>query len=770
MSFWNELRKRRVPHILLAFAGTVWAITEVVSFSVQRYGIADAWVDRVLLGGIAALPLVAGLTWRIGADGEITWRRRDGLFGIANILLVLGAVWALPNTTVEAPAPIEVAGPAEPTTIPRKPNLLIGAVRTADQDTEALNIAFALPALIETDLQYETGLLSTSFISLGPRSVIATLTSQGITEPRKADSGAWRLAAKSARVDALLLGDLRHEGDQWILSLVLTRWHDKEVRDTIEVKSRDPVELVDLAASAIRGKMMTGDNSQTGEDPSFATISSELWPALLGYAQAREALEVHSRPAKALKSLDEVLAKAPTFAVARWYRLRAQYALGQFDEMKSGMEMLTRQIAQLPLTTRFQLQLFEARLRNDRNAETEVLKLWVTSDPAAPEPLFALAEQDYRNEGSEASLLALTELARRAPTVDQILRVASKHEERGDAAAARKLREEAMKRRPTEPDAWIRQAQADEQSGRLDDAEAAYRKAQVLSPNNRVPPAGLLRIRFARGDYDGALKDAATQRERSTHPASSLASALEHVSLLNRLGRHAEAVAILETIYAEQSSTMSPTDRANQLDGAMADAIALARGYDAAKQFVDEHLQIADPEWRAYFSLQLQLRAAVASENFGAAVDLEPQIDESYRAAGFPLAISMQRVRAFLALANGPVDPTNVATMQAAEELIDSDIRKGELTPENRLSLHIMVLPALVDAGRLDIATPWLDQAMALRPNEPTLLLLKAEQLRASGDLAAARTLLEPMRPWIEKADNTSLLRQRFERVAAAID
>ncbi|MBK8283417.1 MAG: tetratricopeptide repeat protein [Ahniella sp.] len=756
--------------MLLASAGTVWALTEVVQFSVQRYGVPDVWVDRVLLGGLLALPLVAWLTWRIGAEGEIVWRRRDGAFGIANVLLVLGAVWALPNSSVDPPAPAEVAVLAEPATIPRKPSLLIGAVRTGDEDTLAQDLAFALPTLIETDLQYETGLLSSSFVSLGPRSVLATLAAQGITDPRKADAGAWRLVAKSVRVDAMLVGDLIRVGDEWVLSLVLTRWQEKEIRDTFEVKSRQPAELVDLAASAVRNKMLTDATSLAGEDPSFTSISSELWPALLGYARAREALEIQSRPAEALAMFDEVLAQAPTFAMARWYRLMAQYALGRFDEMKPATEALTRQITQLPLTTRFQLQIFEARLRNDRNAETEVLKLWVTSDPAAPEPLFALAEQDYRNEGSDTSLAALTELARRAPNVDQLLRVASRHEERGDPEAARTLREEAMKRRPTEPEAWIRQAQADEQSGRLDDAEAAYRKAQVLSPNNRVPPSGLVRIRFARGEYEQALVDATAQRKRSTHPASALASAMEHANLLNRLGRHAEALSILEAMYAEQGATMSPTDRASQLDYPVSESIAWARGYDAAKQFIDEHLQIADPASRQFYASQFKFRAAMGKEDFETASTLVPVIEESYRAMDIPIPTSLHRIFAFVALARGPMDTATVESILATDELMDADIRKGDMTAENRISLRIMVIPALLKAGRLDIATPWLDQAMTLRPKDPTMQVLKAEQLRAVGDLGTARTMLESMRPWINKADETSLLRQRFERVAAAID
>ncbi|WP_146152021.1 tetratricopeptide repeat protein [Ahniella affigens] len=769
MEFWQECLKRRVPHLLLAYLGSVWAGTEVITFVVGRYGFADIWVDRFLVSALSVLPAVVWTIWRVGADGAMSWRGRDIGITVGNLTLAVGLAVAVPGRAPPdaAPSPENTTTPVAKSTVPQlKPGLLIGGFRNLSDGGEGDELAFAIPGLLETDLLYEPSFNTTSFIANGPRGIAATFASQGILDPRQAETGAWRLVASSLRMQAVVTGKVLKSVEGFELQLAMTRWRPQEVHEEVVVKAGDPIALIDQAGAAVRAFMVGTGVTLSGEDPPLSSISSEQWPVLRDYARARDAVELHNQSSEGLPILDSVLSRAPTFAYARWTRMLAFYQQGQRDLMMTEISRLMRQLPQLPVSARFQVQLFDARLRTDKAAEEQILEHWVQTDPTASEARFTLAQMRFQRNGDEAALAELAELAKNGPGTSELLRVARLYDLRTDTKAAKALRTMAIERAPNEPDAWLQQAAADEEHGQFDAAEAGYRKAMVLSPNLRTPRAGLTRIRFARGDFEGALAATIQQQLEASNDNSRLAFLLERVDYLDRLGRHRESLALMQAAYPKLAPGFSLNERVQQLDGPMADAIARAEGYPASVQYIDANVVLSDSEVQNFSRLQLKLRAALACDAFDELLKAVPDLRLAYQKfANGSVALLDKTVPFYQAAVNG-VTQDDLQTLQDSDAAISAAVLRGEISADQHRSLRGAILPSLITNVGATLARRWLDELLIQAPNEPMLAVFDAELLRLDGQSELAASRLEALLPIVGAADAESPLAQRYKRAS----
>lgn len=774
MEFWQECLKRRLPHLLVAYLGSVWAGTEVITFVVSRYGFADIWVDRFLVGALSLLPAVAWIIWRVGAAGAMLWRARDIGFTIGNVVLATALTIAVPGrapSVAESHQGVAKVEPTDSMTLPLKTTLLVGGFRSLSETEAGSELAFALPSLLETDLAYEPGFNTTSFITSGPRGIAATIAAQGIADPRQAETGAWRMVAASLRMQAVVTGKVLKSADGLELELSMTRWRPHEAHQEVVVKASEPIALIDQAAAAVRTFMVGTGIALSGEDPPLSSISSEQWPVLLDYARARDAVELKNQTSEGLSILDSVLSRAPTFAFARWTRMTAYYQLGQRDSMMAEITRLMRQLPQLPVAARFQVQLFDARLRSDKVAEEQVLEHWVQSDPAASEARFTLAQMRFQRNGDATALAELAALAKNAAGTSELLRVARLYDLRADGKNASLLRAIAIERAPNEPDAWLEQAAADEALGLFDAAETGFRKAQIMSPNLRAPMSGLTRIRFARGDFVGALADTVQQQQEATNDNSRLAFLLERVNYLDRLGRHRESLALMQAAYPKLAPGFSPNERIQQLDGPMADAIARAEGFPAAQQYIDRQVLVNDVEVQKFSRLQLKVRAALASYRFDEMLKAAPELRLAYQKFANGSEANLDRTLPFYTAAANGLTQATLPAIEASDADIRAAVQRGEVGAEQHRALRAAVVPSLINDIGATLARRWLDELLTQKPNEPMLQVLDAALLRLEGKTEPAASRLNALQPIASAADADSELSRRYialTNVAAA--
>lgn len=143
--------------------------------------------------------------------------------------------------------------------------------------------------------------------------------------------------------------------------------------------------------------------------------------------------------------------------------------------------------------------------RSHRDAEAiEALQRAYAIRPGAARIRDALGEALFQGGFPADALPLLRErVAARADDTDGILKLGETLSRLQDYAEARETFAMALKQRPQDPDLWMAVAQAHEDSGDREQAEAAYLRALALKPDWAFPLSSLLSLH--RGKADDAL-------------------------------------------------------------------------------------------------------------------------------------------------------------------------------------------------------------------------------------------------------------------------
>lgn len=752
-----EIWRRRVPHVCAAWLGAVWAATEVTAFAVTRYALADAWIDRILFGGLLLTLVVAYAAWRIGAEGKVRWRLADGLVGVAGLSIALAlAHWFTADRNEESAHHVAAAATV------KQPLLLIGEFRAASTaaDAELEPMAHALSLLLELDLQYGRGFYASSLPTMGQSGPITLLRNLGFEDWRNADAGAWRSAARSYHFDALVMGELNHTQGQWQLTVERIRWLPEESREKKQYQSASSSELVDLAAADIRTWLSP---SEVSADPSLESISAESESTRIKYAQASALIDLENQPEEGLRRLDEVLAESPAFAMAEMRKLSAQVKLAQREAMLKTLASLNRKLTQLPTRQRFQVQIMGAQLRNDAAEISTIYELWLQEDPSAREPRSALAEQRFLEHGDLEALQEMAEIAKSEANSRALLRVAGVYDWQDMDEQADALRSLALARDGNDLAAIMAQAQAFEYRGAFDEALKLWRKARLLNPNVRQPSVAMARIQFAQGDYEGALRAAAEVTAQATHRDSRLAAVLEQSDYLYRLGRYAETRKKMEELRANEYEALDPAQRSASIDGPLANAIAITEGPPAAEAYLQQNINLAEPEMRDWTRDNLALEAARYAGDFERAHQLSLAMQERAKSYSRTSETWFAAVATFMAFTQGKA---GLAELTSSDALILDYVKRGQLQRARHQQLRMQVAPAMLAANATEQVQDWLSLVLRPSPKDPEANLLMAFIEWQDGKRLQAKARVKALQNVLQKADEHSHLR----RIEARLD
>ena len=72
--FLDELKRRRVPRVVLVYVASVFAIIQGADLVVPRLGLPDWLVTALLVIALIGLPVVVVLAWMFA----VGWRTRSG--------------------------------------------------------------------------------------------------------------------------------------------------------------------------------------------------------------------------------------------------------------------------------------------------------------------------------------------------------------------------------------------------------------------------------------------------------------------------------------------------------------------------------------------------------------------------------------------------------------------------------------------------------------------------------------------------------------------
>ncbi|QCI95104.1 tetratricopeptide repeat protein [Novosphingobium sp. EMRT-2] len=321
---------------------------------------------------------------------------------------------------------------------------------------------------------------------------------------------------------------------------------------------------------------------------------------------------------------------------------------------------------------------------------------------------FLLDSQDIA--GAEAQL---ADLRRRSPDALDTLMLAGDIDAQanrwGGALAAYKR---AQSLYPTRPEPLLAQADAADQQGKLDEAEALVARANDVAPESGDVLRMRIQIAAERGDWE-KVRSTLAPRESSLEPRSP--EGLAYAEALLRLGRAEQARAI----YAK-ALLLSPQNPFARL---MLAEAQLATG-DAATAYATVK-PLADSAMAGPRELELAEKAARAAGN-PAADTLKARLQSGDLRRTQQLAATGQA-----AMARGDWDAAIAAYQQVSGYQADAEVLK-------RLAF------AASQAGRNADAIGFADKALALQPSNADMIHLAGlVRFRAGTDRDKAVTYLE---------------------------
>ena len=90
ISFWRELKERRVIQLVGLYMGASWVALEFLGFLVDRYALSPYLIDLVLLAMGAMVPSVLILAFTHGKPGKDQWTTAEKVVVPANVFLTVG--------------------------------------------------------------------------------------------------------------------------------------------------------------------------------------------------------------------------------------------------------------------------------------------------------------------------------------------------------------------------------------------------------------------------------------------------------------------------------------------------------------------------------------------------------------------------------------------------------------------------------------------------------------------------------------------------------
>lgn len=564
MSFVQELRERRVPQIVSAYAVGSWGLVQFVQFLEGRLD----WSPHVLnLVGLALLllllPTVAIVAWSQGRPGRDRWSRFVKAAVPLNVIVVAVVLFVLfqgkelraVTTTV---AVTDEHGAVVERTVPREAFLkrvMIFTPQFEDAGDEAWT-AYGFALLLDLDLSQDPFVETTR-----EEEFRADLNKTDLDLGDRVPRALQRKIAAERHIPAIFNGELERDGDELVLLMDLTATRTGRVTASRELRAPDLTTLVDLASRALREDLGVPASSLEGQvDLPAAELTTEDPRALRLYVEAVNLITEQADWAGSTSKLEEAVAADPTFALAH-HMLSAVYVTQGFQDRALAAEQnAMAHIYRLPERVQYMIKAqYFVNYESDMDKSLAVVDMWTSLYPTDADA-FRTKAQFCSITGDDAGAIACYERVLEIdPTQYETLRILGdlhKQREEFDAAASYLTRyAEAF---PTNARAWRALASLHRATGDLDEAEAVLERAQTVDPNDSATSIMLAELHADRGRFAEAEALLDKVAARAEQPTEQVRAAEARRTILERQGRIRESMAEVERWSEAAVLTLNP--------------------------------------------------------------------------------------------------------------------------------------------------------------------------------------------------------------------
>jgi tetratricopeptide (TPR) repeat protein len=729
MFSWKDLVERRVPQYVAVYLGACWALVEFLSFAEERYGLARAWTDMLLLALALLIPSVIVYTYNHGRPGRDAWVKSEMVLIPVNVLVIVvvlltafgsrdlsGAVRQI--TLLNEDGEVVERLVAKPEHIRR-----LGMFNFAAPagDTAAAWLAEGVPLLLGQDLMQDL------FIDARhPLVFRARLRESGVADGAAPALALQRRLAEERHLPHFVSGTARREGGSYHIDANLYETETGQVANRISVSGPELLPLIDDITVQLK-QALALPRSRKGMvlDLPVVELLTPSQEAVRAYVEAGSAMW-RDDWATAERLLVRATSLDPAFAIAQYSLYHARTWLGNAQAGVPALEAAMQHHYRLPERLQLQLKVETFLAGHDMERAFAVTGMMTEMFPADQHGHVIRAQlQRYRDDkaGAIASLRRIMELDPLAQ--DRLLEIGVLQSQQGDLPAALATYEEFASLNPQHAGVQLRVGGTLQRMGRLAEARAALDRAVLLEPGSAETQVELAMLLRNAGELDESLRrlNAALESARTAEERAHVQQALQGYYAFR--GQATLAFAAAERRFTELATVAPPLMVAVQRMGSLP-IYARAGQTDRA------------------LSLMEGLRRAT-----------QGSIDEPWRIGQLELAIAMRDTVRL------PENMAGVRTLIAALGLkvVESSVIHGEavmlaergdwagaldafhrfvaLEP-TRLDAHREIARSYRMLGRLDDAQRAIDIHLRTVPASPESNIEAARIQLAIGDTAAA--------------------------------
>lgn len=746
ISFWGQIRERRVLPLAAGYFGLGWALVEITGFLVSRYGWPDRLIDLVFAAIGLCLPLALILIWKIGAPGSARYGRR-GLALIGAALVFATAGLYVRNASLP---PSDAAATATAVAAPKPPNvheqLSYVAIFpfAAENASDDQWLADGLPILTEYDLEFDPRFVAKAATSSGTGGLQAIVQRMGAKDLDSAPLAVRRRAAIANGFRALVTGSIARQDGKLRIKIEVHRLRPDRTLGPFELTAVDAWDAVDQLAALIRRELAPEKALADGNDPALKSVTSESLAALQSFVEGQLARTLGGDTAAAGAAFAAAESADPTFVIAAYYHLMMRSATQQPSQTISELELVLPRAEVLPPSYRFTIQAFVARMRDDQPGVRRVLETWSRALPWDRSPRYGLANMALQDNPEDAQALRqLHDLALASGSAPEIAQLSLNFKRRGHLDDALQLAQAALELDDSDFSTRTRLAEILQARGELDAAAEQLAIANVLRPDLVSGVLQSARLSFDRGDWKSALQqlDALDQRTRA-HPEQRRGWLQTRIDLFTRLGRLRAAEPLIDESNALRLPQENPTARA-ALYLQHVELKYQLHGEAGLQAWVNSGPEIKEAHLKPYFSALRESAIAAAMSDGKRLRAAHEEMVAAYAAMG--QANADRAVAHWLIFARfwDPLAGMTVADAQAAVDELQRLVRTDAQTEDTLKQVQTLAIRHAVEHQDADAARRGLEQSMRAAPGDPELLLLSARTHHLEGTPEAAKADLD---------------------------
>lgn len=745
MSFYQEIRERRVLPAVGVYIGACWVLVEILDRLTERYYLSPYLTDIVFWGLYSLIPAVLLLAWTHGRPGKDKTSRAEKVGIPVNLVLTVGLLLAMfggkdLSATAELVTVSNELGQQEERYVPRETYRRRLAVFFLGREGEIPAdpfLPYGATALLAQDLGQNPFMVVSTPWDNREHGYYSRMEQSGYRDGLGVPLSLLREIAARANRPYFVEGSVRSDGGGTELTVSL--WETDTLREvgTYRGEGSDLLTLVDEASEQVRAwlDVPSGKGAFGGDLPLSETFGSSS-EALKHYVDGLNAQLFDNDWDSSLRAFEAALAADPNFVLAGIHRALAQWELGDVASTQQSLAEARRLDYRLSERDQMRLRAYTYRISGETDKLEKLLRMQIelTGDVTYVRGLARLLMLTGRLEESKthyrrameqdssdlASLLALARLEQSTGRPEQAIEYARRY----------------IQARPEDLAGNLLLGDLLTHAGRPAEARLQFEKAQLLDDPPVEPTLRLVGLAAREGEWSEAralLAEARAMGVSALHASQVLAS---EVAVEVRLGRIERAIELIEDLFEYNRQVLPPVEQVFSYFVPISQFSMMLGRLDQAESVLQEAQASIQPPLNQFLSfIEVVLRAR-QGDFVAAEAALQQGVDALERFKADYLSFQISISGAEIARAHGDHAQAAALYAEAIERARRSPVDlgvAGELT-----SLYGESAQQYVKAGDLVAARVLLDRAFERDEGEPSLWVARAMLQRASGNPAMA--------------------------------